>query len=234
VKYRARKNQNLIDHISNTTSIAEAFASAFACRQTASAIGMSHDLGKFTKAFQDYLDRSLRGEKVVRGEVIHALQGARYISEAIGDPIVSDIAGNIIASHHGGLFDSIRDGERTLILKTNKGHENLYYEEAIQTFAPCIDVDGIKREILTICDICIQKGLSPFFMLHLMTKALYSCLVDADRCDASGIKTVYSSPEWTTLIRQLDGYLATNGGSSALDNIRNCISFQCKQAGDRP
>ena len=143
--------QPLEDHLRNVADLARIFASSFGAGNTAYLAGLLHDFGKYTQAFQDYLERSLRGENVTRGEVIHALQGAKFVGEKIKNPVIADIIGNIIATHHGELFDSITDGEKTLSIKTNKSENKLHYAEAIQAFNPKISEAEIKTEILTFC-----------------------------------------------------------------------------------
>ena len=71
--YYARENQELHAHLTATADIAKEFASVFDCGDIACLAGLLHDLGKYTQAFQDYLKRSLSGEAVTRGEVIHGL-----------------------------------------------------------------------------------------------------------------------------------------------------------------
>lgn len=229
--YRARENQTLSEHIVNTANLTKEFASVFGCKNLAYSAGLLHDLGKYTLAFQDYLDRSLRGEKVTRGEVIHALQGAKFAAKEVNNPVVADIIGNVIAAHHNGLFDAITDGERTLVIKTAKSEDDLHYDEAVNAFLPTIDDSGMQAEILSICRTSQAKELSPCFVLHLITKMLYSCLVDADRCDAAGIKPDCTTPDWAKLIQQLENHLAKLSDKCTLDNIRKHISEQCLQAG---
>ena len=231
--FRARKNQALSEHIENTASLSKIFGSVFGCENLAFSAGQLHDLGKYTLAFQDYLERSLKGEKVTRGEVIHALQGAKYAAEAIKDTIVADIVGNVVASHHGGLFDNIAEGERTLDFKTGKREDVLHYEEAVKEFSPNINCTDLHTEILNICRISLAKKLNPSFMSHLMTKVLYSCLVDADRCDAAEIKPDETPLDWSRLIQQLDKYLAGFSNTGALENVRKRISKQCQQTGKK-
>lgn len=230
----ARQDQPLAQHIENTANIARRFADVFGCGNAAYCAGLLHDLGKYTGAYQDYLGRSLRGEDAKRGEVIHALQGAKFVLDSKADPMLVDIIGNVVAAHHSGLFDIITEGERTLHQKLSRNENGLHYEEAIGAFRHDIDVNTVTADILTICKICCSKKLASYFTLHLMTKALYSCLVDADRCDAAGFSLNDDVPSWNPLIRRLETHLAGFAGTTKLDAVRKQISEQCKQSGCRP
>jgi len=233
IEYYARKNQMLSDHTSNTAKLAQTFARIFGCEKIAYVAGKLHDMGKYTHAFQDYLARGVRGEKTIRGEVIHALQGAKYADESIRDQVVSDIICNIIATHHGGLYDSITDGERTLSQKLKRNEDRLHYEEAVSAFSPKINEAELIDEIKNVCRICQARGVSPFFVLHLITKVVYSCVVDADRSNSAGLDVDGTTPDWMKLIQLFEEYLGSFSGESDIDNIRKNISKQCQQAGAR-
>lgn len=231
--YYARKDQTLSEHITNTANLAKAFANVLGCGNTAYLAGLLHDFGKYTHAFQNYLERSLKGEDVIRGEVIHALQGAKFAEERIKDPVIADIIGNIIATHHGRLFDSITDGKKTLSIKINKGENEFHYAEALKAFSPEINEAELETEIMTFCKTSLSKKLNPLFMLHLLAKAAYSCVVDADRCDSAGMKLNDTIPEWSKLIQQLENHLASFPKERGIDKVRERISEQCQQAGGR-
>lgn len=231
--YYARENQELHDHLTETAELAKVFANAFGCGNTVYLVGLLHDLGKYTHAFQDYLKRSLRGEDVTRGEVIHALQGAKFAEEKISDHLLADIIGNVMATHHGGLFNNITDGEGTLSDRTDKSEDRLHYEEAVKNFSPGINEAELKAEILDFFQTCQTKKLSPLFMLHLLTKAIYSCLVDADRCNSAGLEIDDIIPDWGNLILRLEDYLVSFSGESGIDKARKNISEQCQQSGRR-
>lgn len=231
--YYARENQKLLDHLTATAKLAKAFASVFGCENTAYLAGLLHDLGKYTYAFQDYLKRSLGGEDVTRGEVIHALQGAKYVEEKIKDHVIADIIGNVIATHHGGLYDNISDGERTLFVKANKSEEKLHYAEAVSAFCPSIKEAELKTELLSFCQTSQAKKLDMYFMLHLLTKTVYSCVVDADRCNSAGLEINDAIPDWVALIKQLESYLESFPDSGDIDRVRKEISEQCQRAGSR-
>ncbi|MBP7738194.1 MAG: CRISPR-associated helicase Cas3' [Spirochaetes bacterium] len=225
--------QLLEKHLSEVAQLSSKFAKNFGAEKCGWLAGLLHDLGKYTNEFQDYLERSQRGEKVKRGKVIHALQGAKYIEKEINDHVIADIIGNVISSHHGGLFDNITDGERTLSLKTNKNEDVLHYAEAINEFSPLIEEAELKKEILFFCKKSQQRGFSLLFMLHLLTKIIYSSVVDADRCNSAGFKITDEIPDWLKLSQQLDDYLSGFSGTSDLDKIRSRISEQCRQGGGR-
>ena len=231
--YYARENQRLLDHLSETADLAKIFARVFGCENLAYWAGLLHDLGKYTHTFQVYLKRSLAGENVTRGEVIHALQGAKFAEENISDYVIADIIGNVIATHHGGLFDNITNGERTLSVKINKGEDRLHYNEAVRNFYPDINETAIKTEILNFCRTSQEKTLNPHFMLHLLTKAIYSCIVDADRCNSAGLKINDQVPHWKGLIQLLENLLASFPDENGIDRVRKSISEQCKQGGNR-
>ena len=240
--YRARDRQGITDHTVNTARFAQRFAGVFDCGNAGYFSTLLHDLGKFTRKFNEYLERSLRGDgSARRGEFIHALQGAKYMLETFQDPMMADIFGNIIASHHGGLCDAIADGKQTILKRTNGREEELSYDEAKEAFHPAIAAEAIRTEILRFCMKSQERGLSGYFMLHLLTKALYSCLVDADRCDAAVLTPAASIPDWDAMTHRLDDHLAgmentsdPDAKKSTLNGIRNRISGQCRQSGARP
>ncbi|MBN1126952.1 MAG: CRISPR-associated helicase Cas3' [Sedimentisphaerales bacterium] len=225
--------QTLEDHLENTAQLARDYAEGIGAGGLGYIAGLLHDLGKYTRVFQDYLKRSVAGEGVTRGEVIHALQGAKFANEAINDSVITDIICNVIATHHGGLFDSITDGQRTLICKTDKSENKLHYEEARKEFNPSINEAELKTEILNFCNTSQSKDLNPFFMLHFLTKAVYSCVVDADRCNSAGLEINDTRPDWVELIQQLDAYLTSFTEDSDIDRVRKSISEQCREGGGR-
>ncbi len=229
--FYARENQLLSEHLAAVSGLAQLFAGKFGFGSVGSLAGLLHDQGKYTGVFQDYLQRSINGEDARRGEVIHALQGAKFVDESISDRLISDILGNVISSHHSGLFDSISDGERTLSKKITKPEDKLHYEEAVANFRPDIDLKSIESEFLAAFNICQQHQLDAPFMLHLLTKTLFSCVVDADRCNSAGLDVKSYLPEWTWIGRFLEEYLSGFSAEGELNQIRQKISQQCKESG---
>lgn len=235
----ARNGQMLQSHLVSAASMAGGFAAVLGLSRAAYACGLVHDLGKYSNAFQEYLKASLLGKSTRRGEVLHAWQGAQVVLKFLGEERGAigwaDILANIIASHHGGLTDMIVDAERSMPRRIEvhaaSSREQVYdaleLAEAKEILSR-IDWEGVRKELL---DIKKQKGGNSF-AFHLTTKFIFSCLVDADRCDAAGLDVSDDIPDWTRMEDCLDVRLAqfkqdAEAEKSPLDNVRADISIQC-------
>ncbi len=82
-EYYARDGQLLIDHLKGTAELARRFAEPIGCGYLAYVCGLLHDLGKFSPLFQSYLQKSIRGDNVHRGEIPHAWLGALEVLEQL-------------------------------------------------------------------------------------------------------------------------------------------------------
>jgi CRISPR-associated endonuclease/helicase Cas3 len=244
--YLARETQELKKHLNNVAQLMRVFGRVFGAENLAYYTGLLHDFGKYTQAFQSYLKRSLNGEKVRRGEEIHAFQGAKYSLEMIQEPLVAEIVANVIAAHHGGLYDGVLAGEKPLYVKTGMSEDKLHYAEAKKAFLAenesLLPADLTKQcsaEVIGVCESCEDKKLNLYFMLHLFTKALYSCLVDADRLDAAGFdmdgELNCVVPDWKEYTQRLQKSLNNPkfAAVEAIGRVRKIISEQCAKAGER-
>ena len=153
------KTQAIYDHLSGTAVLAESFAEAFDAAQQGSLAGWAHDVGKYSKEFQDRIKND--GPRVD-----HATAGARECWNK-GDCFASFC----VAGHHSGLpnlgsEDSREDG--TLCARLKK-------------ILP--DYSAWKTEIslpdASFPDYVNKDCLTDMFFIRM----LYSCLVDADFLD---------------------------------------------------
>ena len=235
----ARKGQKLLAHIIGVASMARIFAEPFGLGCIAYVCGLLHDLGKYSAAFQCYLFRALAGMPVNRGEVPHAWEGAFVILRQLGDDKatmgMADILANIVASHHGGLTDMIVNSERFMPRRISdhakvnpeQMHDVLEAAEVAEILAK-INWDALRVEFADLRKRIGKKS----FALHLVVKFIYSCLVDADRCNAAGLDSDDDCPDWNTMEDCLNARLAKfeqNVGAekSPLENVRADISIQC-------
>ncbi len=255
ITYWAREGQLLVDHLVQTAELAALFASVIKCSTIARICGLLHDIGKYSKDFQSYLDRSIKGEKVVRGETVHALQGCSYIVGNLNcGVILSDIIGNIVASHHGGLMDMlVGDGIRSSISRTNVERNG----KTIQTL--CADIAQVEEanELLSRIESLMpvaKKELNDFiascktltlslesnkrnssckFYLQLAIRFLFSSLVDADRCNSAKIQPLNDVPDWDYMQKLLDKHLAMFENKTSITKARARFSCECLNAGSR-
>ena len=241
--YFARENETVEEHLAHVAQMASVFAYSFGGAELAAACGYLHDLGKYTDDYQDYLQRSIKGEGAVRGETIHSLQGGCYALEKFRDVEIADFVVNIVASHHGELIDMVDDeGRRTAerrvkaVTRKGKSIDELYREivrlPEVQGILKKIEYKKLRNEFGKVF-VRLKDFKLGWFGLHLFIKMIYSCLVDADRCDAAGFDGRGEVPQWDEISAALDAKLATFANTSPLNRVRAEISRQCFNAGNR-
>jgi len=102
------KQQELIKHIAGVRRSACVFSDGFDSSEWGTLLGVWHDLGKFMKAFQDYM---LNGAE----RVGHAVVGGRYAGEVFPEDPYQRLALQVcITCHHTGLQNSTHIQERLL------------------------------------------------------------------------------------------------------------------------
>lgn len=115
--------QSLSDHLAGVGGLAAQFAGKLGLQDMGRLLGLLHDLGKFSHAFQTYLksaigvlnqdeDEDWVDAKSLKGKVDHSTAGAQFAWQALGNGRLQEqIAGQVvalcIASHHSGLIDCI-------------------------------------------------------------------------------------------------------------------------------
>ncbi len=207
-----------------------------------------------------------RGEVPSRGKVDHSTAGAQFIQRsACGAASVwkqraAKILALIIAGHHGGLPDTLSaDGEDLFLKRMAKNDARTHLSEALK-YAP-ESILNEAREILSDEDlykrlktymagikeaesaVCAENLRDRYeFALGMLIKMLYSCLVDADRCDtadfcaeeAASIRQRSRYADWGTLAARLEEHLQKFETGTPLARIRREISDWSKEAGARP
>ena len=154
----------LATHAAAVAHAAEARAAAFGWGPAANALGLLHDLGKASDAFQMYL----RAGPSAQMRVDHSTAGARVaqtqFAGALGRLLAFGVAG-----HHAGLPDA-----EDLTRRLDPGR------------TPIADFSRWKDEVslpepraLATCAALDMRG-EPAFAAAFLTRMLFSCLVDAD------------------------------------------------------
>ena len=161
----------LKQHLIDTAQSAGAFAEAFGFRESGEIAGLWHDLGKYSKAFQDKL-------KAAAGEESHLEAGTSVNHSSAGALLAikrfekkGRLLAYIIAGHHAGLpdWETDRTGRSAL---SNRLKDKALLDSALSREIPPEILDrkfpGEK-----------PVGFDPAFWLRM----LFSCVVDADFLD---------------------------------------------------
>jgi CRISPR-associated helicase Cas3/CRISPR-associated endonuclease Cas3-HD len=169
-KDTAREKWHLLrDHLLSVGSMAGEFAKPFNSDQWANICGVLHDIGKYSKEFQNYI--CTINENPSQKKVDHSSAGAQLVNELSNGKGPGKILAALIAGHHAGLPDFYSPSNSSLSARLKK---------TIPDYSDT-DTDILNQNItkLTLPTKIINKPIDLFIWM----KMLYSCLVDADFLD---------------------------------------------------
>lgn len=235
---KENKWQLLDEHSKNVALKASDFAKIFSAEIWAYNIGLLHDLGKASKAFQNYLQSTSNEDSDEDGIYIqktnHSGAGAILaVNEYKEINNIGKILAYCIAGHHAGLADYNNSGDKSSLsfrICNNGGYDKKYIDENVKEFAKAI------RSQLK------ELPLKPLFKkteeLHLWIRMLYSCLVDADFLDTeTHINCMEKDRGQFATIEELSekffNYYMTRfpNPKNNLNKLRKEIFEKCRQAG---
>ncbi|WP_195276783.1 CRISPR-associated helicase Cas3' [Anaerotruncus rubiinfantis] len=156
------REQSLRSHLRGTAERAAAFAAPFGADRLAYLLGMAHDIGKYSDAFQ----KRIRGSNLTTD---HATAGAQEVNRLCGA-----LPTYCAAGHHGGLPDGGARGDtndRPTLSGRLKKHVAPYDAFAAEV--------TLQKPVFTAPRILGQGGFTASFWARM----LFSCLVDADFLD---------------------------------------------------
>ncbi len=211
------REQTVLEHLTGTAELCAQFAAAFGVEEQGRLAGMTHDIGKYSDAFQR---RLFGGSKVD-----HSTAGA-FECQRLRQPY----AAFAVAGHHGGLPDGGGRGdtpdEATFWARMNRASSgklepcDIWRQEFSLPSAPLPALDPGQPE-----------GM--FF-----TRMLYSCLVDADFLDTEAFMagtTYRQAPSYNTeeLERRLMAYISGWFPPKTQLNKQRCaILSRCLEQGE--
>lgn len=273
VREHDKKLQPLGIHLNEVSELAKQFASKINLPLCGELIGLIHDIGKYSEKFQIYIREAtgLFGESerllaaLKKGSVDHATSGAQWIHEDLKMPLLSQVLATCVACHHTGLYDYRGKENRTPFLNRIKKSpiETFYYEvrercpsEVSRQLKSLISSNKIIEEFnLLLKNIGLaENGNLKLFKLHLglVTRYLFSCLIDADRLSSanfekpkvSTLRNTKNQTNWFSFQLKLEEHLLnfsspskvsqTNPrGSRSIDVLRKSISRSCFEASGR-
>ena len=178
--------QLLIDHLKNVANIASDLGKDINLSSQARTIGLYHDVGKYSEAFQ----KRLHGSST---RVDHATAGAIELKNLMNkaNPVIGTIFAFCILGHHGGLPDygsPIDDLSENTLCARLKRKENLEDYNAYRS-----EMEEIKiHDLINIRLNPITK--SGAFSISFLTRMLYSMLVEADFLDTETFMKIEEKP----------------------------------------
>jgi len=156
-------------HLRRVSELAAEFAGSFGAADLGRWVGLLHDVGKASQAFQDYLRAAYRAkqeERPVRASSVeHKVAGAKLATELAGLLAIP------ILGHHGGLPD-------TPTLKSRLAEA--VSRDAVQA----IDRTGEIVGVLDGRSVPLPEFARDALSCELLVRMLFSALVDADFLDA--------------------------------------------------
>src|ERR1019366_5910036 len=135
------RRQLLRDHLLSVSQAAGRMSETVGLGAAGAAIGLLHDLGKYSRDFQQYLrrmalDQDTEQQGPGRGKIDHSTAGAQTIWRSLKrkgnlEGVVGEILSLCVASHHSGLIDCIAPaGFDNLSRRMNKQDSESHFDEA--------------------------------------------------------------------------------------------------------
>lgn len=261
--YSAERKQPLHEHLLEVSRLTGEMAQRCGLERAGTAIGLLHDLGKYSGAFQSYLIKTQESsdDTPERGSVNHSSAGAQVIWRSLhGGPSAQSATAEVlaicIASHHSGMIDCLSaSGENSLRQKMERSEDWTHVGEALANCDTSVRsriesilhdpalVEETASALGRILKSASQSPTTARFQTGLLARFLFSCLVDGDRSDTAAFaEPLDSGPRrggrylsWQLLVERLEKQLAQLGNdNTAVSALRRGVSQACRQAAERP
>ena len=202
-----------------------------------------------------------------RGKVDHSTAGAQFVWEKLSErgqagEVVGQILALCIASHHSGLIDCLSSdtnglGEDKFTGRMQKSDHRTHLREVMgkldeRVARRCDElvsgsglIDGLVQSMKTLAEnkrASEQEGIT-WFKIGLLTRFLFSTLIDADRIDTADFENPGAAKKrpmgtytgWDVLIDRLEAHLQVLPTTHSIDPIRRRIADRCREkaAGDK-
>lgn len=184
------REQTVYEHLTGTAELAKQFAAAFGAEEDGYLLGLLHDIGKYSDAFQHRLDGGVRVDHSTAGAKEACAHGVGYLALAI-------------AGHHGGIpnFGSRADTKNDATLSGRLKRDLEPYDDwKTEVTLPPVKPFNMRE---------FNTG----FRLSFYIRMLFSCLVDADFIDTETFMDGVVAPRGNydalpALLDRLETYIA--------------------------
>ncbi len=218
--------ERLEEHLVQVAEKASEFASVFGASEWGHLAGLWHDLGKYRRSFQEYLDRTgavgfEATQEQAAGRVDHSTAGAQVAVERLGP--FGKVLAYVIAGHHAGLPDGLG------------GQSSLEARLAKAEVMADLDLAAIPGAILNASCPGSRPPSRNAEEAHLWVRFLFSALVDADSLateafvDPEKSRLRSTHPEPGPLLEVLERHLSAKFGEprTEVQRIRREILRAC-------
>jgi CRISPR-associated endonuclease/helicase Cas3 len=263
------EDQSLSSHLLEVAYLASTFAGKIGLPNAGELVGLLHDLGKYSSAFQNYLksavgyleqdkDDDFIDPQRMKGKIDHSTAGAQAIFREFKergqiDRIAGEVLAVCICSHHSGLIDCLgSDGSDLLTRRLEKADAFTHLLEAwnraestvLSRYKYLTGAQNVSSEIHRIINnLCRKRDSEPIvrFNVGLLTRFLFSCLIDADRISTADFeypnrgkhRLLGQYEDWQVLSRRLESRLSRLTVDSRINQLRRAISDHCLSAAER-
>lgn len=181
----------LIDHLENTSSLCAEFSRVFGLAKLGKILGLTHDIGKASDAFQKRIRTAGGMEAHLEGKtskhVDHSTAAAQYLVNKYGD-IAGLALAYIVAGHHAGLADGKGETDSVLSRRLKK------HIEDFSAILPWIE-NNIPQELDQQSFLPQKFNKKTPLQFHFLIRMLYSALTDADFLDTESYMNPSKSAE---------------------------------------
>ena len=255
------RDQTLAEHNRNTAQYAKAALEEAHLGNAAYLVGLVHDAGKATEAFQSYLRKAVFEGGTTPGSVNHTFAAVRLLLNRYHGqqgtnpyaPITSELLSYAAGAHHG-LFDCVDDGSHSGF-QHRLEKKDTHAEEAVPRFLKqCASFDEIDHlfaeacsEIEAFCSQVVPTNASAdeaMFFIGMLARLLCSAVIEGDRRDTAEFMSNQHFPTaiageartalWQTLSGRVDSKIDAMDGTSIIGAARQKISRQCRDFADCP
>ncbi len=206
------QTQSLSNHLAEVSVCTGQFAAKIGLKEQGEIIGLLHDLGKASNAFENYI-KTVTGlndpdadeytaAKDQKGKIDHSSAGAQVIYRMLAKQgaegiIAAQVLALCIASHHSGLIDCLMPtGEDNFTRRVNKPEEKTHTEEALsclhdkelQKLTTLLSNNELIKQLVEKIKSLNKNGDhqdTAMFKYGLLVRFLFSCLIDADRLNTA-------------------------------------------------
>lgn len=207
--------QSVREHLNNVADLAGQFATEFGMHDYAYAMGLAHDIGKYSDLFQ----RKIREDEDI--SVDHSTAGAKEMAALMMRMGVFGIAG-----HHGGIPDLSSEKNNCVRKRLKKPVEDY------SIFSNEIKINHVES--------AVERQGTPY-STQFMIRMLFSCLVDADFLDTETFMTPrvvrggYDSLSdlYHMLMNHISPWLDNRGTTKDINSMRTEILVKCITSGDK-